>query len=52
MKTLELEGLIERERRVIRFPDWQKMRDVGDFSARYLHIRDGIAHTLEPRNMG
>jgi CRP-like cAMP-binding protein len=47
LKALQSEGLIERERRVIRFPDWQKIRDVGDFSARHLHIRDGIAHALD-----
>ena len=37
LKSLAAEGLIERDRRVIRFPDFQRMRDVGDFNARYLH---------------
>jgi hypothetical protein len=37
LKGLVAEGLIERDRRVIRFPDFKRMRDVGDFNARYLH---------------
>jgi len=37
LKALVGDGLIERDRRVIRFPDWQRMRDVGDFNARYMH---------------
>jgi CRP-like cAMP-binding protein len=40
LKALQTEGLIERDRRVIRFPDWQRLRDVGDFNPRYLHFRD------------
>ncbi len=40
LKALAADGLIERDRRSIRFPDWQKIRDVGDFDARYLHFRD------------
>ncbi|HEX4739619.1 MAG TPA: Crp/Fnr family transcriptional regulator [Allosphingosinicella sp.] len=46
LRALQSEGLIERERRAIRFPDWQRMRDAGDFSARYLHIRDGVAEAM------
>jgi CRP-like cAMP-binding protein len=41
LKALQAEGLIERNRRVIRFPAWQRLRDVGDFNLRYLHMRDG-----------
>jgi CRP-like cAMP-binding protein len=37
LKGLESEGLIERDRRMLRFPDWRRLRDVGDFNARYLH---------------
>ncbi|MGK6356981.1 Crp/Fnr family transcriptional regulator [Sphingomonas sp. DT-207] len=40
LKALEAEGLIERNRRAIRFPHWQRMRDVADFNPRYLHIRE------------
>ena len=38
LKSLEAEGLIIRDRRSITFPDWKRLRDVGDFNARYLHI--------------
>jgi CRP-like cAMP-binding protein len=38
LKSLESEGLIERNRRFVRFPHWQQLRDVGDFSTRYLHV--------------
>lgn len=37
LKGLETEGLIVRNRRNITFPDWRRLRDVGDFSERYLH---------------
>jgi CRP-like cAMP-binding protein len=40
LKGLELEGLIMRNRRNISFPDWRRLRDVGDFSQRYLHLHD------------
>lgn len=38
LKGLEAEGLIERKRRTIHFPDWRRLQDVGDFSRSYLHI--------------
>jgi CRP-like cAMP-binding protein len=44
LKTLEAEGLVTRNRRTIRFPDWDKMRGVADFNERYLH--------LEPQKSG
>ena len=37
LKGLEAEGLIDRNRRIISFPNWQRLRDVGDFNPRYLH---------------
>ncbi|TGX55641.1 Crp/Fnr family transcriptional regulator [Sphingomonas gei] len=40
LKMLEAEGLIVRNRRHISFPDWHRLRDVGDFNQRYLHVRD------------
>jgi CRP-like cAMP-binding protein len=40
LKALQAEGLIDRDRRVVSFPDWQRLRDVGDFNARYLHPLD------------
>ena len=39
LKGLEAEGLIERERRAISFPDWDALSDAGDFNPRYLHVR-------------
>jgi CRP-like cAMP-binding protein len=38
LKTLDAEGLVEREKRRVRIPDWQRMRHVADFSERYLHL--------------
>ena len=43
LKLLDGEGLIIRDKRNVRFPDWQKMRKVGDFNERYLHL-DQVAH--------
>jgi CRP-like cAMP-binding protein len=38
LKSLESQGLIKRDRRKVSFPDWQALRDVGDFNQRYLHL--------------
>lgn len=38
LKALATDGLIERSGRHIRFPAWEKLRDVADFNARYLHL--------------
>ena len=39
LKSLEGDGLIARNRRNISFPDWRRLREVGDFNARYLHFK-------------
>ena len=44
LKALEAEGLIVRSKRSISFPDWKRLRLVGDFNQRYLH--------LEPQRSG
>ncbi len=44
LKTLEAEGLIVRSKRSVSFPDWKRLRLVGDFNQRYLH--------LEPQRSG
>lgn len=44
IKALEAEGLILRDKRRISFPNWKRLREVGDFNQRYLH--------LEPQNAG
>ena len=40
LQGLQRDGLIERERRMIRFVSWERIRDVGDFNPRYLHARE------------
>ena len=42
LQGLQRDGLIERDRRIIRFPSWDRMRDVADFNSRYLHSREFI----------
>jgi CRP-like cAMP-binding protein len=37
LQALQREGLIERDRRMVRFPSWERMRDAADFNPRYLH---------------
>jgi CRP-like cAMP-binding protein len=39
LKSLETDGLIVRSKRSISFPDWQRLRSVGDFNERYLHLQ-------------
>lgn len=41
LQALQREGLIDRDRRMVRFPSWERMRDVADFNPRYLHMREG-----------
>ena len=31
-------GLIERSKRSVTIPDWEQLRRIGDFNARYLHL--------------
>jgi len=38
IRTLELRGFLERDRRRIRISDWPQMRELGDFNPRYLHL--------------
>lgn len=38
LKALEADGLVKRRGRVISFPRWRELRDVGDFSSLYLHL--------------
>ena len=37
LKSLQAEGLIDRNRRIVSFPNWQALRDVAAFNPRYLH---------------
>lgn len=38
LKSLEADGLIVRSKRNIAFRSWERMRDIGDFNSRYLHL--------------
>jgi len=38
LKELQSDGLIQRQRRFIRFPHWDRLRDEAGFSERYLHL--------------
>ena len=38
IRSLEVDGLINRSKRDISFPDWERMRDIADFNDRYLHL--------------
>jgi CRP-like cAMP-binding protein len=38
LKVLTEEGLIHRDKRYIRFENWEKIRAAADFSALYLHL--------------
>lgn len=38
LMSLSREGLIERNRRLVRIPDWEALRDIGGFNETYLHL--------------
>ena len=38
LKGLSRDGLIERERRFVRIPNWEALRRAGGFSELYLHL--------------
>jgi CRP-like cAMP-binding protein len=50
LQSLQRDNLIERDRRVIRFVDWERMREVADFNSRYLHLRNNPME--QPINLG
>jgi CRP-like cAMP-binding protein len=43
LKSLEADGLIVRNKRRVSIPDWDRMRSVGDFSQRYLHMEPQLS---------
>lgn len=43
LQALQRDGLIDRDRRMVRFPSWERMREVADFNPRYLHTREHSA---------
>ena len=38
IRSLEADGLINRSKRDLSFPDWERMLDMADFNDRYLHL--------------
>ena len=38
LKALEVEGLIVRNKRFIKIPDWEWLRDLSGFNDLYLHL--------------
>ena len=40
LKQLGSLGLIDREKRSISIKDWDRLREIGDFNTRYLHMDD------------
>ncbi len=41
LRSLMADGLIDRDKRRLRIGDWDRLRSVGDFTARYLHLDQG-----------
>ena len=40
IRGLEVDGLLNRSKRNISFPDWERMIDLADFNDRYLHLAE------------
>ena len=40
LQALQRDGLIDRDRRMVRFPSWQRRQDVADFNPLSLHTRE------------
>ncbi|MEA3017461.1 MAG: hypothetical protein QOI38_2183 [Sphingomonadales bacterium] len=47
LKELGRQELIDRQKRAVAIVDWDRLRHIGDFSSRYLHIERGGPTTLE-----
>lgn len=43
LKGLQSDGLIRRDRRMVRLPNVERLREVGDFNPRYLHTSEARA---------
>jgi CRP-like cAMP-binding protein len=51
LKDLDREGLIQRERRYLRIPNWEKLRKAAGFSELYLHLDQVGAMNISPKNI-
>jgi CRP-like cAMP-binding protein len=47
LREFDREGLIQRERRFIRIPDWEKLRQIGGFNELYLHLNQNGSYAPE-----
>jgi CRP-like cAMP-binding protein len=41
LKELGRQGLLRRDRRTVEIVDWDRLRQIGDFNTRYLHLEVG-----------
>lgn len=51
LRALEANGLINRDKRQISFPNWQALRATGDFNQRYLHLEIQQAASRSKREL-
>jgi CRP-like cAMP-binding protein len=51
LKALEADGLITRNKRMVSFPDWRRMREAGDFNQRYLHLEPQMSGAVPARRV-
>lgn len=43
LKALDKDGLITRNKRIVGFPDWWRLREAADFNQRYLHLEPQLS---------
>ena len=48
LKEFDMEGLIVRERRFVRIPDWEKLRATAGFNDQYLHLDQTAPFPVSP----
>ncbi len=48
LRDLDREGLIVRDKRFLRVPDWEALRRAGGFSEGYLHLNQVISDPQSP----
>jgi CRP-like cAMP-binding protein len=47
LRDLDRDGLIVREKRFVRVPNWEKLRKVGGFNENYLHLDQVVLHPTQ-----
>jgi CRP-like cAMP-binding protein len=43
LRALAADGIVQRDKRHVAFEDWERLRQIGDFSAHYLHLDQNMA---------